>query len=64
LTIEASRTTPPPRRHAQNVRAERYGFDSAWVAQHHFDENEGNLPAPLETIAPSLNGRSVFRQFR
>ncbi|MEV0581853.1 putative FMN-dependent luciferase-like monooxygenase [Nonomuraea sp. NPDC050310] len=27
--------------------AERLGFDSAWVAQHHFDGGEGGLPAPL-----------------
>ncbi|NBN64771.1 putative FMN-dependent luciferase-like monooxygenase [Pannonibacter tanglangensis] len=27
--------------------AERLGFSSAWVAQHHFDPEEGGLPAPL-----------------
>ena len=32
---------------AQIVRAERCGFDSAWVAQHHFHEDEGGLPAPF-----------------
>src|SRR5438105_14000361 len=32
---------------AQIVHAERYGFDSAWVAQHHFHEDEGGLPAPF-----------------
>jgi putative FMN-dependent luciferase-like monooxygenase len=32
---------------AQIVHAERCGFDSAWVAQHHFHEGEGGLPAPL-----------------
>ncbi|MBZ6075346.1 putative FMN-dependent luciferase-like monooxygenase [Microvirga puerhi] len=31
----------------QILHAERYGFDSAWVAQHHFHEVEGGLPAPL-----------------
>ena len=31
----------------QIVTAERFGFDSAWVAQHHFHENEGGLPSPL-----------------
>ncbi|WP_291699026.1 putative FMN-dependent luciferase-like monooxygenase [Bradyrhizobium sp.] len=39
----------------QIVHAERCGFDSAWVAQHHFDEDEGGLPAPLvflATLAP------------
>src|SRR5690348_7544592 len=32
---------------AQIVHAERYGFYSAWVAQHHFHEDEGGLPAPF-----------------
>jgi alkanesulfonate monooxygenase SsuD/methylene tetrahydromethanopterin reductase-like flavin-dependent oxidoreductase (luciferase family) len=32
---------------AQIIHAERCGFDSAWVAQHHFHEDEGGLPAPL-----------------
>jgi putative FMN-dependent luciferase-like monooxygenase len=39
----------------QIIHAERCGFDSAWVAQHHFDEAEGGLPAPLvflATLAP------------
>lgn len=27
--------------------AERLGFDSAWVAQHHFHETEGGLPSPF-----------------
>lgn len=36
---------------AQIVHAERCGFDSAWVAQHHFHENEGGLPAPLVFLA-------------
>src|ERR1700739_3820597 len=32
---------------AQIMHAERCGFDSAWVAQHHFHEDEGGLPAPF-----------------
>jgi putative FMN-dependent luciferase-like monooxygenase len=28
-------------------RAESLGFDTAWVAQHHFHENEGGLPSPF-----------------
>jgi len=32
---------------AQILHAEAQGFDSAWVAQHHFHEHEGGLPAPL-----------------
>lgn len=31
----------------QIIHAERHGFDSAWVAQHHFDGDEGGLPSPL-----------------
>ncbi len=36
-------------RHAaeQIIHAERNGFDTAWVAQHHFHEAEGGLPSPL-----------------
>src|SRR5262249_11336809 len=36
---------------AQIVHAERCGFDSAWVAQHHFHEDEGGLPAPFVFLA-------------
>src|SRR2546428_10019117 len=32
---------------AQIIHAERFGFDSAWIAQHHFHEDEGPLPAPF-----------------
>jgi putative FMN-dependent luciferase-like monooxygenase len=32
---------------AQILHAERCAFDSAWVAQHHFHEDEGGLPAPF-----------------
>jgi len=31
--------------------AEELGFDSAWVAQHHFHEHEGGLPSPLIFLA-------------
>lgn len=31
----------------QIIHAERQGFDSAWIAQHHFHEDEGGLPAPF-----------------
>jgi putative FMN-dependent luciferase-like monooxygenase len=31
----------------QITHAERLGFDSIWVAQHHFHEPEGGLPAPF-----------------
>jgi putative FMN-dependent luciferase-like monooxygenase len=35
----------------QIIHAERCGFDSAWVAQHHFDGDEGGLPAPFVFLA-------------
>ncbi|CAI0845101.1 putative FMN-dependent luciferase-like monooxygenase [Serratia grimesii] len=35
----------------QIAHAERAGFDSAWVAQHHFHEDEGGLPSPLVFLA-------------
>jgi len=36
---------------AQITHAERLGFDTAWVAQHHFHEPEGGLPAPFVYLA-------------
>jgi putative FMN-dependent luciferase-like monooxygenase len=36
---------------AQIIHAERCGFDSAWIAQHHFHEDEGGLPAPFVFLA-------------
>ena len=50
FTRVLDRTDPATRyRYAleQVQRAEQAGFDSAWVAQHHFHEMEGGLPAPL-----------------
>ena len=42
---------PPAERYrlgtAQIAHAEALGFDTAWVAQHHFHEPEGGLPAPF-----------------
>lgn len=35
----------------QIIHAERHGFDSAWVAQHHFHRDEGGLPSPLPFLA-------------
>src|ERR1700734_4167056 len=35
----------------QIIHAEEAGFDSAWIAQHHFDADEGGLPAPLVFLA-------------
>lgn len=36
---------------AQIQHAEACGYDSAWVAQHHFHEFEGGLPAPFVFLA-------------
>src|SRR6202795_5327210 len=36
---------------AQIIHAQRVGFDSAWIAQHHFHEDEGGLPAPFVFLA-------------
>lgn len=35
----------------QIVHAERNGFETAWVAQHHFHEAEGGLPSPFIFLA-------------
>jgi putative FMN-dependent luciferase-like monooxygenase len=31
--------------------AERFGFDTAWVAQHHFNYDEGGLPSPFAFLS-------------
>lgn len=41
--------------------AERYGFDSAWIAQHHFHEHEGGLPSPLVFLAHVAAHTSTIR---
>ncbi|MEN3930052.1 putative FMN-dependent luciferase-like monooxygenase [Microvirga sp. W0021] len=35
----------------QIIHAEKHGFDTAWLAQHHFHEFEGGLPSPLTFLA-------------
>lgn len=35
----------------QIAHAERNGFDSAWIAQHHFHADEGGLPSPTVFLA-------------
>lgn len=35
----------------QILHAEQFGFDTAWVAQHHFHEHEGGLPSPFVLLA-------------
>jgi putative FMN-dependent luciferase-like monooxygenase len=46
---------------AQIVQAERCGFDSAWIAQHHFHEPEGGLPAPFVFLAHVAAATSRIR---
>jgi putative FMN-dependent luciferase-like monooxygenase len=45
----------------QIVHAEKQGFDSAWVAQHHFHEEEGGLPAPFVFLAQAAARTSRIR---
>jgi putative FMN-dependent luciferase-like monooxygenase len=46
---------------AQIVHAERFRFDSAWVAQHHFHQDEGGLPAPFVFLAQVAGQTSRIR---
>ncbi|HXC28979.1 MAG TPA: putative FMN-dependent luciferase-like monooxygenase [Stellaceae bacterium] len=46
---------------AQIAHAERCGFDSAWIAQHHFHEDEGGLPAPFVFLAHAAAQTSRIR---
>ncbi len=46
---------------AQIVQAERCGFDSAWIAQHHFHEGEGGLPSPFVFLAQAVAHTSRIR---
>lgn len=45
----------------QFVRAEELGFESVWVAQHHFHEDEGGLPAPFVLLAQAAALTSRIR---
>lgn len=45
----------------QIVHAERMGLDTAWVAQHHFDADEGGLPAPFVFLAQAAARTSRIR---
>lgn len=40
--------------------AERSGFASAWVAQHHFGEDEGGLPSPFVLLAAAAERTSLI----
>jgi putative FMN-dependent luciferase-like monooxygenase len=46
---------------AQIVQAEKVGFDSAWIAQHHFHEAEGGLPAPFVFLAHAAAATTRIR---
>ena len=56
---------PAPERYRmaldQIIHAERLGFDTAWIAQHHFHEAEGGLPAPLVFLAHAAARTSRIR---
>lgn len=45
----------------QIVHAESCGYDSAWVAQHHFHEDEGGLPAPFVFLAQAAAATTRIR---
>lgn len=45
----------------QIVHAERCGFDSAWIAQHHFHEAEGGLPSPFVFLSQAAARTSRIR---
>ena len=46
---------------AQIVAAERCGFDTAWVAQHHFHGDEGGLPSPFVFLAAAAAATTRIR---
>ena len=56
---------PPAERYRlaieQIVHAERFGFGSAWVAQHHFHGDEGGLPSPFVFLAQAAARTSRIR---
>ena len=45
----------------QILQAEKCGFDSAWIAQHHFHEGEGGLPAPFVFLTHAAAHTSRIR---
>lgn len=56
---------PPAERYRlalqQVAHAEAMGFDSAWVAQHHFHGDEGGMPAPFVFLAQAAATTSLIR---
>lgn len=45
----------------QIQQAERHGFATAWIAQHHFDANEGGLPTPWPFLGAAAQATSRIR---
>lgn len=46
----------------QQIRqAERYGFNTAWIAQHHFDADEGGLPTPWPLLGAAAQATQHIR---
>jgi putative FMN-dependent luciferase-like monooxygenase len=45
----------------QIAMAERCGYETAWVAQHHFVESEGGLPVPFVFLAHAASHTSRIR---
>ncbi|MBB4294167.1 putative FMN-dependent luciferase-like monooxygenase [Rhizobium leguminosarum] len=45
----------------QIIHAEANGFDSAWIAQHHFHADEGGLPSPAVFLAHVAARTSTIR---
>jgi alkanesulfonate monooxygenase SsuD/methylene tetrahydromethanopterin reductase-like flavin-dependent oxidoreductase (luciferase family) len=58
-------TEDPVRRYRDYVElfvaAEDLGFDSAWVAQHHFDLSSGGLPSPFPFLAAAAERTTRIR---
>ena len=56
---------PPAERYRRALeqieQAERVGLHRAWVAQHHFHEREGGLPAPFVLLAHAAARTSTIR---
>src|SRR5690625_1661476 len=45
----------------QIQQAERVGFSTAWVAQHHFDADEGGLPTPWPLLGAAAQATTSIR---
>src|SRR5699024_11919989 len=45
----------------QILQAERAGFATAWIAQHHFNANEGGLPSPWPFLGAAAQATARIR---